>query len=79
MSDTTKLLRMTFETDQGEDSSRRSISIRNPVDNPDPATVKTVMEQIADNGVFGANGAPLELIIGAMVIETTRDEIDLPE
>ena len=81
MSDTTKILRMSFETDRTDpdDNVRRSVSIRNPVDNPDPNTVKSTMEQIANNGVFGASGHALETILGAVVVETTRTDIDLPE
>jgi len=76
MSDTSKILRMAFRNAEGD---RRSVSVRNPVDNPDAATVDALMDTIADNEVFEANESALIEKVDAVVVETTTTGIDLPE
>ncbi len=74
MSDTNKILRMSFTNSEGD---RRSVSVRNPVDNPDGGTVDSLMDTIANNEVFEANESALVNKVGAVVVETTTTEVDL--
>ncbi len=68
----TSNLRMTFEDSDG---SRRSISIRNPVDNPDAAEVETLMDAIIDNDVFIVSGNSLVDKVSAVVVTTQTNVI----
>ena len=69
---TSKVLRLTFLNALGD---RRSISVRNPVDNPDPIAVDSLMDVIANNAVFYANGQPLSQKVGAVTVSTTTQEV----
>ncbi|RQD73132.1 MAG: DUF2922 domain-containing protein [Candidatus Syntrophonatronum acetioxidans] len=69
---TSKVLRLTFMNVIGD---RRSISIRNPVENPDPIAVDSLMDVITNNEVFLASAAPLIQKVGAVTISTTTQEI----
>ena len=71
-----EILRMTFENSEGD---RRSVSLRNPVENPDAGDVQNLMDIIADNDLLVANQQPLNTIVGAVKVSTTTEEIDLPE
>ncbi len=68
----TSILRMTFEDGEG---SRRSISIQNPVDNPDATEVGDLMDTIIDNDVFIVAGGSLVDKVSATVVTTETNVI----
>ena len=67
-------LRMTFLTTLG---NRRSISIVNPVENPDSAVVEGVMDTILAKDIFTLPGSvgQFDTKAGAVVVTTATEEI----
>ena len=68
----TRILRLTFQTDEGR---RSSVSIRNPVDNPSPEDVGQLMDDIIMSDVFQTTGGSLVGKVEAIVVSTETDVI----
>lgn len=71
-----KVLRLTFNTSLGK---KRTLSVHNPILPIDPATVKTAMETLINENVFGFGpGDDFVSIHSADLYERVVDEIELP-
>ena len=68
----TRILRLTFQNDEGR---RSSVSIRNPVEDPSAADVGQLMDNIITNDVFQTTGGSLVEKVEAIVVSTETDVI----
>lgn len=69
----TSILRLTFQTAQG---NRRSLSVRNPIDEPTVVEVEPVMDKIIEaGGIFETPAGDLTTKLGAVVVTTETTEI----
>ncbi len=67
-----RILRLTFLTSQGR---RSSLSIRDPIEEPEAADIQTLMEKIIAEDVFDTNSGSLAEKVEAVMVTTATEVI----
>ena len=70
-------LRLVFETGLNEQGKPTKLSVDNPIEPIDPATVKAAMEQIIAANAFDGNGGDLIIADSVRLVESNVTDYEL--